>query len=148
MAPREQLRLKQAYIRRGMPRQQIRLSLHDPETSMLEGAISRGSRTTAKVIERAWRAGARFDAWNEIYDEQVWLDAFAAEGLTLDGEAERAFDEFEPLPWDHVRSGLSKEFLLDELWQSRAEAITGDCRWDGCTECGACLGPIRTRVVK
>lgn len=147
MAPRAQLRLKHSYIRRAMPRQQIKLSLHDPMTSMLEGAISRGGRHTAKVIERAWRSGARFDAWNELYDEQVWFAAFEAEGLTLDGEAERVFDDFEALPWDHVRSGLSKEFLLDELWQSRAEAITGDCRWDGCTDCGACMGPIRTRVV-
>jgi len=148
MASREQLKLKQQYIRRAMPRQQIKLSLHDPKTSMLEGALSRGGRHTAEVIERAWKAGARFDAWNECYDEQVWFDAFEAEGLTLDGEANREFFEFESLPWDHVRSGLSKEFLLDELWQSRAEAITGDCRWDGCTDCGACLGPIRTRVVQ
>jgi radical SAM superfamily enzyme YgiQ (UPF0313 family) len=147
MAPREQLRLKQSYIRRAMPRQQIKLSLHDPMTSMLEGAISRGGRDTARVIERAWRGGARFDAWNELYREEVWFAAFESEGMTLDGEAERTYAEFEPLPWDHIRSGLSKEFLLDELWQSRAEAITGDCRWDGCTDCGACLGPIRTRVV-
>ena len=148
MAPREQLLLKQQYIRRAMPRQQIKLSLHDPMTSMLEGALSRGGRHTAAVVEDAWRRGARFDAWNELYDEQAWFDAFEAHGLSLDGEAEREFDEFETLPWDHVRSGLSKEFLLDELWQSRAEAVTGDCRWDGCTDCGACLGPIRTRVVK
>ncbi|MCB0880117.1 MAG: B12-binding domain-containing radical SAM protein, partial [Thermoleophilia bacterium] len=148
MAPREQLLLKQQYIRRGMPRQQIKLSLHDPKTSMLEGALSRGGRHTAPVIEDAWRRGARFDAWNELYDEQAWFDAFEAHDMTLDGEANREFGDFEPLPWDHVRSGLSKEFLLDELWQSRAEAVTGDCRWDGCTDCGACLGPIRTRVVK
>ena len=148
MAPREQLKLKQQFIRRHMPRQQIKLSLHDPTTSMLEGAVSRGGRHTAKVIERAWKSGARFDAWNELYNEQAWVAAFEAEGLTLDGEANREFLDFESLPWDHVRSGLSKEFLLDELWQSRAEAITGDCRWDGCTDCGACLGPIRTRVVK
>jgi radical SAM superfamily enzyme YgiQ (UPF0313 family) len=148
MAPREQLLLKQSYIRRAMPRQQIKLSLHDPKTSMLEGALSRGGRRTAAVIEDAWRRGARFDAWNECYEEQAWFDAFEAHGTTLDAEAEREFAELDPLPWDHVRSGLSKEFLLDELWQSRAEAVTGDCRWDGCTDCGACLGPIRTRVVK
>ena len=148
MAPREQLKLKQSYIRRAMPRQQIRLSLHDPKTSMLEGALSRGGREVAAVIERAWKSGARFDAWNELYDEDAWFAAFEAEGTTLDAQAERTYDEFESLPWDHVRSGLSKEFLLDELWQSRAEAITGDCRWDGCTDCGACLGPIRTRVVQ
>ncbi len=148
MAPRIQLIRKAQFLRREMPRQQIRLSIHDVETSMLEGALSRGSRHTARAIERAWRAGARFDAWSEMYDEQAWLTAFEAEGTTLDAEATRQFDDFEPLPWDHVRSGVSREFLLDELWQSRAEAITGDCRWDGCTECGACLGPVRTKVVR
>jgi radical SAM family uncharacterized protein len=148
MAPREQLRRKHEYLRRAMPRQQIKLSLHDFATSMLEGAMSRGGRHTARVVERAWRDGARFDAWNELYDEQAWHRAFEAEGLTMDGEATREFAEFEPLPWDHVKSGVSKEFLLDEWWQSRAEAITGDCRWDGCTDCGACLGPVRTKVIQ
>jgi radical SAM superfamily enzyme YgiQ (UPF0313 family) len=148
MSSREQLILKQSYIRRAMPRGNIRLSLHEPQTSMLEGAISRGGRHTAAVIERAWRNGARFDAWNERFRQEVWLDAFKAEGLDLDQQATRELPEFEPLPWEHIRSGVSKEFLLDELWQSRAEAITGDCRWDGCTNCGACTGPVRTRVMQ
>jgi radical SAM family uncharacterized protein len=148
MAPREQLLKKQSYIRRAMQRDRIKLSLHDPKTSMLEGALGRGGRDVAAVIEHAWKLGARFDAWNECYKEEAWFEAFEAAGTTLDEQATRQYGEFEPLPWDHVRSGLSKEFLLDELWQSRAEAVTGDCRWDGCTDCGACLGPIRTRVVK
>ena len=148
MAPREQLVAKHAFMRRNMPKQQIKLSLHGTNTSMLEGALSRGGVRTARVIERAWKAGARFDAWNELHDEQVWCAAFEAEGMTRDGEATRVFGEFEPLPWDHIKSGVSKEFLLDELWQSRAEAITGDCRWDGCTDCGACFGDTRNRVIK
>jgi radical SAM superfamily enzyme YgiQ (UPF0313 family) len=148
MAEREQLVAKAQYLRRAMPKNQIKLSIHDVYTSMLEGALARGGRQTAEVLERAWRGGARFDAWNESYDERIWKKAFAEEGLDLDAEANREFGEFEPLPWDHIKSGVSKEFLLDELWQSRAEAITGDCRWDGCTDCGACYGPVRTRVVK
>ncbi|MDX6593711.1 MAG: hypothetical protein QOJ13_2907, partial [Gaiellales bacterium] len=24
---------------------------------------------------------------------------------------------------------------------------TGDCRWDGCADCGACFGPIRNKLV-
>jgi len=148
MAPREQLKVKHQYLRRGMPRNQIKLSLHDTETSMLEGALSRGGRHTAQVIEQAWKNGARFDAWREMHREDIWLDAFRAEGYDQDAEATHEFGEFDPLPWDHIRSGISKEFLLDELWQSRAEAITGDCRWDGCTTCGACTGPIRTKVVR
>lgn len=148
MSSREQLELKRNYLRRNMPRQQIKLSVHDVETSMLEGALSRGGSHVAAVLERAWKMGARFDAWSEMHDTQLWADAFTAEGYDLDAEATHVFDDFAELPWDHIRAGISKEFLLDELWQSRAEAVTGDCRWDGCTDCGACFGSIRTKVVK
>jgi radical SAM family uncharacterized protein len=147
MAPRDQLAAKQAYMRRAMPTRQIRLSLHDLRTSMLEGALSRGDERIAGVIEAAWRAGARFDAWTEMFQEQAWHDAFAAAGTTMDDEANREFGEWDELPWDHVKSGVSKEFLMDEWWQSKAEVATGDCRWDGCADCGACFGPVRNLLV-
>lgn len=147
MAPRDQLAAKQAYMRRATPTRQIRLSLHDVRTSMLEGALSRGGDRTAEVIERAWRSGARFDAWTEMFQEQAWHDAFAACGTTMDEQATHEYGEWDELPWDHVKSGVSKEFLLDEWWQSKAEIATGDCRWDGCADCGACFGPIRNKLV-
>jgi radical SAM family uncharacterized protein len=147
MSSPEQLRIKQEYLRRALNGRQIRLSLHDVRTSMLEGAIGRGDEVTADVIETAWRAGARFDAWTEHHDEYVWRSAFEAHGRTIVSEATRERDALEPLPWDHVRSGVTKEFLLDEWWASRAERVTGDCRWDGCSDCGACVGPVRNRLV-
>jgi hypothetical protein len=147
MAARDQLAAKQSYMRRATPTRQIRLSLHDLRTSMLEGALSRGGEHTAEVIERAWRAGARFDAWTEMFQEQAWHDAFAACGTSMDEQANHTFGEWDELPWDHVKSGISKEFLLDEWWQSQAEIATGDCRWDGCADCGACFGPVRNLLV-
>ena len=147
MAPRHQLAAKQAYMRRAMPTRQIRLSLHDLRTSMLEGALSRGDERTAEVIELAWRGGARFDAWTEMFQEQAWHDAFARLDTTMDEQAAHEFGEWDELPWDHVRSGITKEFLLDEWWQSKAEVATGDCRWDGCVDCGACFGPVRNLLV-
>jgi radical SAM superfamily enzyme YgiQ (UPF0313 family) len=147
MSSRMQLEAKQAYMRRAMPTRQIRLSLHDLRTSMLEGALARGGEEIADVIEAAWRGGARFDAWSEMYREDAWEAAFAAAGTSIDEQATREFGEWDELPWDHVRSGISKEFLLDEWGQSRAEVATGDCRWDGCTDCGACFGPVRNRLV-
>ena len=148
MSSRDQLVAKQGYMRRAMPTRQIRLSLHDVRTSMLEGALARGGCETADVVEQAWRSGARFDAWTEMFQEQAWHDAFAAAGTTMDAEATREFGEWDDLPWDHVRSGVSKEFLLDEWWQSQAEVATGDCRWDGCADCGACFGPVRNKLVR
>jgi radical SAM family uncharacterized protein len=147
MEAREQLAAKHAYMRRAMPTRQIRLSLHDLRTSMLEGALARASESTADVVEAAWRAGARFDAWPEMFQEPAWENAFASLGTTIDAEATREYGEWDELPWDNVRSGLSKEFLLDEWWQSRAEVATGDCRWDGCADCGACYGPVRNKLM-
>ncbi len=148
MAPPDQLRVKQDYLRRALKGRQLKLSLHDVRTSMLEGALGRGDSITGDVLETAWRAGARFDAWSEHQREEFWRDAFAAAGRDLEVEATRERDPLDPLPWDHVRSGVSKEFLLDEWWQSRAERPTGDCRWDGCSDCGACVGPVRNRLVE
>lgn len=148
MAPPDQLRVKQDYLRRALKGRQLKLSLHDVRTSMLEGALGRGDSITGDVLETAWRAGARFDAWSEHHREELWRDAFAAAGRDLEVEATRERDPLDPLPWDHVRSGVSKEFLLDEWWQSRAERPTGDCRWDGCSDCGACVGPVRNRLVE
>ena len=148
MAPPDQLRVKQDYLRRALKGRQLKLSLHDVRTSMLEGALGRGDSITGDVLETAWRAGARFDAWSEHHREEFWRDAFAAAGRDLEVEATRERDPLDPLPWDHVRSGVSKEFLLDEWWQSRAERPTGDCRWDGCSDCGACVGPVRNRLVE
>jgi radical SAM superfamily enzyme YgiQ (UPF0313 family) len=148
MSSREQLQAKQAYMRRATPTRQIRLSLHDVRTSMLEGALARGGREMADVVEAAWRRGARFDGWTEMMQEDAWHAAFAESGTTMDAEATRELGEWDELPWDHVRSGVSKEFLLDEWWQSRAEVATGDCRWDGCADCGACFGPVRNKLVR
>ena len=148
MSSRDQLDAKQAYMRRAMPTRQIRLSLHDVRTSMLEGALARGGEELADVIERAWRGGARFDAWTEMF-----AGGRLGGGVRGGGhddrrcQATREFGEWDELPWDHVRSGVSKEFLLDEWWQSRAEVATGDCRWDGCADCGACFGPVRNKLV-
>ncbi|PHX80511.1 MAG: B12-binding domain-containing radical SAM protein [Thermoleophilia bacterium] len=148
MAAPEQLRVKQEYLRRTLKGRQLKLSLHDVRTSMLEGAIGRGDAITGDVLEAAWRAGARFDAWTEHHREDAWQAAFTAAGRDLEVEATRERDPLDPLPWDHVRSGVTKEFLLDEWWQSRAERPTGDCRWDGCSDCGACVGPVRNRLVE
>ncbi|MBM3680019.1 MAG: TIGR03960 family B12-binding radical SAM protein [Actinobacteria bacterium] len=148
MAPPDQLRVKQDYLRRALRGRQLKLSLHDVRTSLLEAAIGRGDAITGDVLEAAWRAGARFDAWTEHHREDVWRAAFGAAGRDLEVEATRERGPLDPLPWDHVRSGVSKEFLLDEWYQSRAERLTGDCRWDGCSDCGACVGPVRNRLVE
>ena len=84
---------------------QIRLSLHDLRTSMLEGALARGDEETADVIETAWRSGARFDAWTEMYQEAAWEARSRPPARRIDEQATREFGEWDELPWDHVQLG-------------------------------------------
>lgn len=45
----------------------IGVRYHDGKPSMIEGLLSRGDRRRGPVIERVWRAGGRFDGWNEHF---------------------------------------------------------------------------------
>ena len=120
----------------------IGMRYHDGEPSLIEGLLSRGDRRVGAVIEQAWRTGARFDGWTEHFSYQRWVDAAAA--VLGDGRVDLAWfttrerDADEVLPWDHLDSGLDKQWLWDD-WQ---DALTGyeqdDCRWTPCFDCGVC----------
>lgn len=117
----------------------VKVSLRDPEVSRLEGVLARGDRRLADVIEEAWRSGARFGGWGESFDPVPWRRAFDGAGV----DAERYLGPFDldaPLPWGHVASGPTTEFLLAERERARRGETTPDCRTAACEDCGAC-GP-------
>jgi hypothetical protein len=51
-------------------------------------------------------------------------------------DAER--EESEVLPWDHLDSGLDKEWLWSDWQDALAEQDLDDCRWIPCFDCGVC----------
>jgi len=113
------------------------VKFHSPETSALEGVFSRGDDRLPGVIARAFRNGARFDAWTEAFRPDAWKRAFEEEGVDpLEYLRER--DPRDPLPWEFVDAGIEREFLLSERGKARAGETTPDCRAAGCSSCGAC----------
>ena len=124
-------------IKGAMPRSGINLKYHDPEQSFLEGVFSRGDRRLAKLLETAWKGGARLDGWSEHFDLGTWRAAGEECGLTLDTFL-RQRDPGEILPWQHLHSGIETTFLQDELAKAHEEAYTPDCRYHGCQQCGLC----------
>jgi len=120
----------------------IGMRYHDGKPSLIEGLLSRGDRRVGRVIERVWRAGGRFDGWSEHFSYERWVTA-AAEALEPLGvdlawftTRERAEDEV--LPWDHLDSGLDKEWLWDDWQDALDERELEDCRWTPCFDCGVC----------
>jgi len=89
----------------------LRFKFHDIRRSILESAIGRGDRRCADAIEAAWRAGARFDLWNECFNYETWRDAFVACGLAVDALAQRSFEPDDILPWQHL-GGPGTPYLL------------------------------------
>ena len=120
----------------------IGMRYHDGQPSLIEGLLSRGDRRVGAVIERAWRDGARFDGWSEHFSYARWIAAAEAAlspfGVSIEFFTTRERFADEVLPWDHLDSGLDKQWLWDD-WQ---DALTGyeqdDCRWTPCFDCGVC----------
>ncbi len=92
----------------------LQFKFHDINRSVLESAIGRGGRRYCDVIEAAWRAGARFDLWNECFDYELWRKAFEKSGIDVEAAAQRKFEPGEILPWEHL-GGPDKKYLLTHL---------------------------------
>lgn len=117
---------------------------HDGKPSMIEGLLSRGDRRVAGVIRKVWEDGGRFDGWHEHFSYERWVAAAEAAlpplGISLAWYTTRERDEREVLPWDHLDSGLDREWLWSDWQDALNETELDDCRWTPCFDCGVCPG--------
>lgn len=120
-----------------MKHRAIRVKWNQPEASWLEGVFSRGDRRLAPAVLTAWKLGARFDGWTEHFEISRWRQAFAMTNLNPDTYAHRLRDLDELLPWDHIHSRVSKDYLKEEWHRAEASVATPDCRRH-CLSCGVC----------
>lgn len=120
----------------------IGLRYHDGKPGIVEGLLSRGDRRVARIIECAWRDGARFDGWSEHFSFDRWMaaadQAWASEPVDVDWFTTRERERTEVLPWDHLDSGLDSEWLWQDWQDSLSEVAVDDCRWTPCFDCGVC----------
>ncbi len=118
----------------------VQLRWHDPRASLAEGIASRGDRRVGAVIEEVWRRGGTFQEWSEHFSLDLWIEAMAAHGLSVDWYVHRERDRPELLPWAHISAGLHEDYLWQEWQDALVASGTEDCRWTPCYDCGACTG--------
>ena len=114
----------------------IRYNWHEADVTVLEGVLARGDRRLCDTILYVYEHGGYFDAWNEYFDYDRWLEAFAATGIDPDFYTMRERDLDETLPWDFIDVGVTKEFLKREWKTALGETFTPNCRMR-CSACGA-----------
>ncbi len=107
---------------------------HDGDTSFLEAVLARGDRRLGRVLEAAYRRGAKLDAWSDCFDLGRWLAAFEECGLDPEFYACRERGREEILPWSVIDCYVSEEFLWRQRELAHQSAATPDCR----ARCGGC----------
>lgn len=146
---------KQALLRDEFRRiKGLKVNFTDVRISAMEDFVGRGDRRLAAVVRRAWELGAGMDSWWESLERAfgAWTQAIAESGLSWkyrqveSGEwnlfqstqtaSENSLDA--PLPWDHLDTGIDKEWLKADLERALAAATVPDCSFAGCSHCGVC----------
>jgi len=127
-----------------------KVSISDTMVSMLEGILSRGDERAGDLVEQAFRAGSRLDAWQEFIVKDVW-HGILEHNTALTGEFLAAKNTDAPLPWQPVVSGVSPAYLRKEFEKSLRGEMTQPCAEDCAAPCGVCnrdAGIMRNEVEK
>ncbi len=125
-----------AKIREQLNAKSIKYNCHDADVSSLEGVFARGDRRLCNVIRQAYESGCMYDAWSEYFHYDKWKKAFEDNNLDMEFYIRRERAEDELFPWDFIDIGVTKEFMLKEYHNSKAEVVTPNCR-SKCSGCGA-----------
>ena len=130
----ENIKIKQDLLRRELRGPGLKLNWSDPQETFLEAALSRGDRRLSDVIHSAWKLGAKFDAWQDKTRYDIWQSAFAENNIDPAFYSHRSRSLDEKFPWDHIDTGVKKEYLLKEYNNSLNAEISDDCS----SQCHAC----------
>jgi len=125
---------RQAFLSFAFKKMGVKFSFHDPRSSQLETILSRGDRSLSKMIELAYRGGAVFDSWTEMFRPEVYDVAIKVAGVNVQNYLDKR-EVNEALAWDLIDAGINKEFLSLEYQKAKDVNITKDCR-HGCNGCG------------
>jgi len=135
--PKEELRKRQDYIRDKLPKKGIEFHWHDINLSFLEAVFAKGDRRLSQVLLKAYELGCKFDGWNEYFKVDKWQEAFAITNIDPTFYANRPQELEETLPWEHIDSGVTKDFLWQEYQKALQGQETPDCKQtQKCNQCG------------
>jgi radical SAM-linked protein len=115
----------------------VSVKWQDPEHTRLEGLFSRGDRSLAPLIVKAYESGCHLDGWTEHFNYEKWIESVESLGIDIDSFIGKR-DTNSSLAWDKIDIGVTKKYLLSELEKSKTAEVTKDCRIDKCSGCGVC----------
>lgn len=132
----DKIELKQQFLKQKLNNKNIKYNWHHSTVSMYEAVISRGDSKIGEVIYEAYRNGAKFDSWDEYFNNEAWQKAFEATNINPQDYASKEYDLEEALPWNHIMHGVEKEYLKREYKKAMEQKTTPRCSTKHCANCG------------
>ena len=123
-------------LREAITAKAVTYNWHDSDTSFLEAVLARGDRRLGRVLELAFRKGAKLDAWTDYFDLSRWEEAFALCGLDPAFYANRERSRDEIMPWSVISCYVGDKYLWHQRELAYQSVTTPDCRTQ-CSGCGA-----------
>ena len=121
MQTRDYFQWAQKYLWSKRRIRSVNVKCHGIDTSLLEGVLSRGDRRVAKVIELAWRRGARMESWSENFNAELWWTALEDSGLDYHTVLHQPYEMGAKLPWDHLNVKYGRGYLEKEQQRSAVQ---------------------------
>ena len=132
----EELCEKQKFLGEKITDRKIRYNWHEAKVSRLEAIFAKGDRRLSRALLCAQNKGIRFDAWDEYFDYDKWMEVFEECKIDPNFYANRRMGYDEILPWDVIDIGVSKAFMISENKKAYQSATTPNCK-EKCSGCGA-----------
>ena len=134
----EEFQRRQRLLKEHITDRSITFHYHDARLSVIEGVFARGDRRLSAALYEAWKSGAKFDGWSDLFDDSRYFAAFEKCSIDWEYFSRRTRTIGEPLPWAHTSPGVLERFLKSEWQKALAASLTEDCRRTHCTGCGIC----------
>ncbi|KWT91037.1 radical SAM-linked protein [Candidatus Magnetominusculus xianensis] len=126
---------KKRFLIKAISKKGLNFKGHNEQMSVLEGFIARAGSPAASIIEAAWRAGARLDAWGDVFKYEHWQEAMEKTGIDIASEAAASYDLTHEFEWNRIDTGVTVDYLKKEYKRALEPEMTHDCRIS-CTACG------------
>ncbi len=136
----EEIKRRVRYVTSRLKQRGIKTNWHDPDKSLVEGALARGDATVGEAIKYVYDKGARFDEWGEHFRADLWHEAFEAIGRPIQEYASREFEKDDLLPWGAVSIRVSTRYLWREWEKTFREKESRHCGNEMCRVCKVCDG--------
>ena len=128
--PVDQLKAKIKFLRAGLADcHHLQLSFDRPDEAFFQATLARGDRRVGMALLELSETGGN------------WRQAFRRAGVVPEDYALRGREEREPLPWEVVDHGLSRDYLWREYQLALRAKPSRPCEigeTPNCRRCGVC----------